>query len=251
MTKVKSTEKVNKIKVSEIFISRQGECFLTGQRCLFIRVAGCNLLKYCSVLCDTGRLVGIDVSIDDLSESVREIIDKNDIRNVVITGGEPMLYANELLEFIDKVDRNVLWQFETNGTIEIDVGKFIKSIDNGNKIKIVVSPKSNKNFSEVYYGLYKATLKYGEPCVVFKFVVLPDVDLIEGIEKFIPFFTPKRVREIVSTLIKQGVSKNDIWLMPFARNVDDLEDISELVCKLAMMMDVNYSDRLHIRFDFK
>lgn len=239
------------VKISEVFISKQGECFLAGQRCLFIRVTKCNLLESCSILCDTGKLVGIDINVDDLSKSIREIIDENDIRNVVITGGEPMIYIDELLELIDKVNRNVLWQFETNGTIEIDVGKIIKYIDNGNKIRIVVSPKNNKKFNEIYYGLYKATLKYGEPCVMFKFVVVPESNLIKDIDEIIPFFNSTKTYEIVNMLINQGVSKNDIWLMPFAKNSDELEETSDIICELAMLLDVNYSDRLHIRFGFK
>lgn len=237
------------VKVSEIFISRQGEGFLMGERCLFIRVADCNLTKHCGIFCDTGKLVGIDVDIDVLVKNIKEIINENDIRNIVITGGEPILYINELFELINKLDKDVLWQIESNGTIPLDLENTLKCVDK-NKVKFVISPKNGVKFDESYYGLYKATAKFGEPCVVFKFVVQAGDNIFRNSTNM-PFFNEIEIYKVVKMLIDNGISKNDIWLMPFARNEDELESIATAIYVIARLLDVNYSDRLHIRFNFK
>lgn len=239
------------VKVSEVFVSRQGEGFLMGQRCLFIRVSECNLIDHCSGFCDTGKLVGVDVEIDDLCKSVREIIDESDIRNVVITGGEPTIYLDEFLELISKIDRDVLWQFETNGVLPIDLEKVMKSIKiDKNRIMFVVSPKNGTFINETYYGLYKTSLMSGNPCVVFKLVVMPVLDKIDN-SNSCPFFSATDISDIVNFLLDNGVNRNDIWLMPFAKSVDELDNTAKIVYEIAKLFDVNYSDRLHIRFNFK
>ena len=74
------------MKINEIFKSIQGETSYTGMPFLFIRATGCNLR--CR-WCDTTYAYheGSDYSIDE----ILTILGKYDCRNVVITGGEPLL----------------------------------------------------------------------------------------------------------------------------------------------------------------
>jgi 7-carboxy-7-deazaguanine synthase len=79
------------VKIAELFLSRQGEGLLTGQRSIFVRASGCNLRCW---FCDT-RYASWEPEGEELS--VGEIIGRIsafDSRYVVITGGEPMLFAD-------------------------------------------------------------------------------------------------------------------------------------------------------------
>lgn len=115
-----------KFKVVEKFISVNGEGPLSGQLVVFIRFAGCNL--NCSY-CDTTWANNEDVCYDFMtSDDIYKHIKSTDIRNVTLTGGEPLLQEGiiELLEVLSK-DRSLHVEIETNGSVPLD--KFV-SIDN-------------------------------------------------------------------------------------------------------------------------
>jgi len=240
------------VKISEMFVGRQGEGSLMGQRCLFINVVGCDLCDVCFHFCNNiDDSVGMDVDVDKLSRGLIDIIAKKDIRNIVITGGEPMLYVDEFFQVIDNVNEecmDVLWQFETSGAIPVDLKKVVNYIDNVD-INFVVSPRKDRYFHESYYGLYRMSLRYGKPCVMFKFIVYPTGGV--PFEDDFPFYNEDEVSAEVSSLIEQGVNRNDIWLMPFARWVDELDDVARDVYLLSKILDVNFSDRLNLRYGMR
>jgi len=107
-----------KIKISEIFYSIQGEIDV-GVPSIFVRLSGCNLIKKgfgCS-WCDTKYAEeGNSISIE---EAVAEVL-KFTCRNVVFTGGEPLLQGTGLSYLINDLireDRKFRFNLETNGTI--------------------------------------------------------------------------------------------------------------------------------------
>ena len=78
------------MKIAEIYRSIQGEGVLTGTESVFIRTSGCNLRCW---FCDT-PYASWNPQGDDYS--VNEIMDRVSVwecRHVVLTGGEPMLFA--------------------------------------------------------------------------------------------------------------------------------------------------------------
>ena len=78
------------MRIAEIYRSRQGEGLLSGTESVFVRSSGCNLRCW---FCDTPYASWAPEG-DDLS--VAEIllqIEAFDCRHVVLTGGEPMLFA--------------------------------------------------------------------------------------------------------------------------------------------------------------
>lgn len=106
-------------KVVEKFISINGEGTLSGQLSVFIRFAGCNL--NCSY-CDTSWANKKDVSYEWMtSKDIYEYINSTGVRNVTLTGGEPLLQVGiiELLEMLAK-DTELHVEIETNGSILID-----------------------------------------------------------------------------------------------------------------------------------
>jgi 7-carboxy-7-deazaguanine synthase len=101
------------MKIAEIFRSLQGEGRNQGKPCLFIRLAGCNL--HCH-WCDTpyAQTGGTEISIDTVLEQVWRV----NTPYVCITGGEPLLQADELeLLLIPLHTRGTAIDIETNGTI--------------------------------------------------------------------------------------------------------------------------------------
>ena len=108
-----------KFKVVEKFISVNGEGPLSGQLVVFIRFAGCNL--DCSY-CDTTWANSTDVEYDLMSsEAIYKYIKSTGIRNVTLTGGEPLLQEGiiELLEVLSK-DSSLHVEIETNGSVSLD-----------------------------------------------------------------------------------------------------------------------------------
>lgn len=127
-----------KLPVIEMFDSIQGEGSWIGRPVTFIRLAGCNL--NCS-WCDT------DWSLENSwTMTVQEIYDRLNWRDVVITGGEPLIHNLwPLLKAIklpeDKIgfsSRQVA--IETNGTQ--NTAQYLGYID-----WIVCSPKPPKYYT--------------------------------------------------------------------------------------------------------
>jgi len=113
-----------KFKVVEKFVSVNGEGPLSGQLVVFIRFAGCNL--NCSY-CDTTWANREDVSYDLMtSGDIHEYIKSTGIRNVTLTGGEPLLQEGliELLYIFSK-DTSLHVEIETNGSVLIDKFSYI------------------------------------------------------------------------------------------------------------------------------
>jgi 7-carboxy-7-deazaguanine synthase len=110
------------MKVLEIFNSIQGEGRNAGLPTTFIRLAGCNLkCSYCDSQ-DIMQKKPMEVSVNDVLNTA--LLKGKNIRNVCITGGEPLLQVEvfplvrELLTF-----KNV--EIETNGSILIDHFDFV------------------------------------------------------------------------------------------------------------------------------
>lgn len=103
-----------KLKIAEIFASIQGEGMWAGTPSLFIRVSGCNLR---CIWCDTPYASwapeGPIMEVDDIACEAR----RHDIRHVVLTGGEPMLFEPivELAQRLRKDGRTIT--IETAGTV--------------------------------------------------------------------------------------------------------------------------------------
>lgn len=113
------------MRIAEIFHSVQGEGELTGAESVFVRVAGCNLRCW---FCDTPYASwspeGRDAPLDEIVAQVEEW----DCRHVVLTGGEPMLYAEAipLTQALRDGGRHVT--VETAGTLYLPVACDLMSI---------------------------------------------------------------------------------------------------------------------------
>ena len=105
-------------KVVEIFESINGEGMRAGELAVFVRMKGCNLS--CNY-CDTMWANKPDCEFEDMTaEQIVDRVKKSGIKNVTLTGGEPLLQkdADKLLEaFSSEKDMRV--EIETNGSIDL------------------------------------------------------------------------------------------------------------------------------------
>lgn len=117
---------MNKIKITELFTSIQGESTYAGELCTFVRLTGCNLR---CTYCDTTHSYegGEEFSVDQLLG----MIEKESCSLVEITGGEPLLQSEVATLSQRLVDEGYTVLMETNGSMDISVlpEEVIKIID--------------------------------------------------------------------------------------------------------------------------
>jgi len=173
------------MEISEIFYSIQGEGPQVGMPAWFIRTCGCNLTcEYCDSKYAWKN--GKEMHINNIKKKVCE----NGCKNVIITGGEPLL-QEDLLPLIKSLgDRKVY--VETNGTI------FDSSIIGF--ATFIVSPKPqflNPNYLNV--------LKKWSQHATFKFVIDDKIDFDRAVR-----------------LCGELHKKDDIYFMPQGTKSEDL-----------------------------
>src|SRR5690242_20048099 len=124
--------------ISEIYCSLQGEGLLTGTPSVFVRTSGCNLrCWFCDTPYTSWQPEGEDWSIDVILEEVERLSGAGQtqrilqtagmqpiaerIRHVVLTGGEPMLFADlvPLCERLKSIGLHIT--IETAGTLDLPV----------------------------------------------------------------------------------------------------------------------------------
>lgn len=132
---------MDQIKISQIFESIQGEGKYNGTPMLFIRTSGCN--RNCE-FCDTkyhteGKFYDIP--------SLIKIINDSKLDYVCWTGGEPLLWAEQIKEVVKHTPRKY-HHIETNGDL---LGK----VDIGFQY-IACSPKDEKTAKKVAEGFFEA-----------------------------------------------------------------------------------------------
>lgn len=105
-------------KVVEKFVSINGEGILAGQLAVFIRFQGCNLSCF---YCDTAWANQENAPFTIMTEEeIYGFIQETGIKNVTLTGGEPLLNPEiiQLLQVLAK-DQGLHVEIETNGSIDL------------------------------------------------------------------------------------------------------------------------------------
>ena len=92
-----------KTKINEIFSSIQGEGPVVGYKQLFIRFCGCNLK--CSY-CDTDFSDGKEFTPQELYTKITTEYNLETFHSISLTGGEPLLSAEFLQEFLPLIKGN-------------------------------------------------------------------------------------------------------------------------------------------------
>lgn len=213
--------------MAEHFISINGEGRRAGQLALFIRFAGCNLsCRYC----DTKWANEPEVSYESYTaEELMDMIKASSIKNITLTGGEPLLQADMpvLLEMLRR-EPTFRVEIETNGSV--DITPFVRTDKTGAvqdnvtftvDYKTPVSGMEEKMCHSNYQNLRKTD--------TVKFVVGCREDMIRG-------------KEIIEAyhLLEKGCA---IYFSPCFGSIEPTEIVDFLVEQ--RMNDVNLQLQLH------
>lgn len=232
----------------EIFYSIQGEGKSTGVPSVFVRTSLCNL--HC-IWCDTDytwnwtgtRFAHVNDAIpgyqkfsrkDWIAECpialVAEEVAAFGCKNVILTGGEPMLQQPGLValaELLRARSSDYRFEVETNGTL-LPTPAFDAAVDQYN-----VSPKLENSANPRRLREKPATLRFfaASPKANFKFVLAEKTDLEE-----------------VLTLIKTySIPPEKIWLMPEGTSARSLGQRRKWLIEICKQYGFRYSDRLHVQ----
>lgn len=222
------------MKVSEIFVSVQGEGPSIGKPAIFLRLSHCNLN---CLWCDTkyAWYCGSEKSVDDVVGDILKLLDVySKVNLLVVTGGEPLLQRNELellVKALKKV-RELEVEVETNCTV--DPGNLVDIVD-----RLIVSPKLEhsgvpKELRQCAESFRNSLGKYRGK-IYLKFVVETAEDLLE-IDEIVNFF---------------GAEPSSVYLMPQASSLEELVRKLRLVTDLAIQRGFRVSDRLQIVGGFR
>ena len=160
-------------KVAETFISINGEGKLAGELSVFVRFAGCNLS---CAYCDTSWANSESVNYTTMSESeIFEYIKNTKIKNVTITGGEPLIQERIMcLLNLLATDDSLSVEIQTNGSV--DIRPFLNIFPNPPAFTLDYKTKS----SEMNHLMALDNYNYLKPSDTVKFVVGDVDDLLQA-----------------------------------------------------------------------
>lgn len=152
----------NKSKIIEIFSSIQGEGPYVGVKQVFIRFCGCNL--NCDY-CDTSENPNDDLEFtpEELKKYVEDFNLKS-VHSISLTGGEPLIWADFLLEFLPLMKDNLKNKIylETNSTLKAELEEIIDYVDIISADIKLPSASGIENSFAVHDEFFKVAKKYNK-----------------------------------------------------------------------------------------
>ncbi len=234
------------MKISELFYSIQGEGKRAGMPSFFIRTNHCNLrcLFKSGNLCDTSytswypedlKNLG-ETDIDQISDKYRKVL----CRDIVITGGEPTMQADELhllCRKLKNINKDSYITIETNGTF---IGEFINYTD-----LISISPKlkSSVPVNTSYERMHNKGRINKE--VLMKYNSLHKAGKFDIQWKFV-FTSEKDILEIKHLQSEAGFENENVYLMPEGISKKDLNKTRTETVRACLKYNYNFTERLHI-----
>ena len=232
----------NKLAISEVFYSIQGEGKTIGIPSVFVRLGGCNLMcggmgtQFDGELHNGAewRCDSVEVWMKALSKEVQDVLPKDCVEaikndaHLIITGGEPTMQQSGLKSFMQYVKEHInekaYFEIETNGTIMPDE-YLLKNIDLFN-----CSPKLRNSGMDNNMTFKPEVIKQlNKKNTIFKFVINSDKEWEEIQRDYLPL-----------------VDKQKVYLMPAGENQDLLKQNKLKVANLAKNNYLNFTTRLHI-----
>jgi 7-carboxy-7-deazaguanine synthase len=239
----------------------QGEGKLNGTACLFIRTSACNLrcawvgLDGKGSPCDTPYSSHNPeknmMDIDDIIKIVQENTKNQNIKHIVISGGEPTIQTNALEELLEKLQSlGYHTTVETNATIFSDkISQHTDLVSMSPKLSTSTPYKLNLKDTGIEYSE-----KWAEKHERLRINIPVMQDYIDGSRKYLTDFqlkfvvaTEQDIIEIEDILTKlKGWEPSDICLMPEGVDVNTLNSRTGWIAEQALKRGWRFTPRLHI-----
>ena len=228
----------------EIFFSIQGEGKNLGLPSIFVRTSLCNL--HC-IWCDTDytwnwqgtrfahlndRLPGyekfdIKAVVAELPiGEVANLVQQYPCRNVVLTGGEPMMQQEQLTTLMAELGSGYWFEVETNGTIA-PTPAFDARINQYNVSPKLANSNNPKKLREKA-GPYRFFAH--SPKAHFKFVVAQPADL----------------EEVLGLIERYAIPAEKVYLMPEGTSGPSLAEKQSWLIEVCKAHGFRFTTRLHI-----
>ncbi len=221
------------MRIAEIFKSLQGEGRLTGTPSVFVRASGCNLrCSYCDTPYASFRPEGEDLSVEEILGKVEELGE----RHVVLTGGEPILFADlvPLCEGLARLDLHVT--IETAGTLYLPVDCQLMSISP--KLSNSTPPADS---DPAWHARHESNRH--APDVIRRLVAEYEHQL-----KFV-VDTPADCREVESYLAEfSQIDRANVFLMPQGNDAATLSKTAEWLEPYCREHQLTFCPRRHIEW---
>ncbi|MEW4452594.1 7-carboxy-7-deazaguanine synthase QueE [Bremerella sp. JC817] len=206
------------MRIAEIYRSIQGEGLLTGVPSTFVRASGCNLRCW---FCDTPH-ASWNPEGEDLS--VAEILGRIEllhVDHVVLTGGEPMLFAEmiPLCEGIRHSGRHIT--IETAGTLHLPLPCDLMSISpklSNSAPNPDEHPRWHRRHEQTRDQIDVVRRLLDEFPYQLKFVIdrQPDCDEVLAYLDRLPQLDRSRVFVMPQGIEQQQLETIGVWLQPWA-----------------------------------
>lgn len=201
------------MQVSEIFYTLQGEGTNIGNPSIFLRLSGCHLR--CS-WCDSKFTWKLNSGKKMTTKEIIKEIKKFPTKNLVITGGEPLLQQSAIIELLSEL-KGYFVEMETSGSLKSHLDKYINQYN--------CSPKlSNSKNRKTGFEKLPVEKTY------YKFVVDKKND----------------IKEIKDFLKKNDIKKEKVLLMPQGITKRDITEKSKWLAEICKKENLRFSPRLHI-----
>lgn len=214
----------------EIFHSIQGEGVYAGRPAVFLRLALCNLA---CVWCDTRYTWDWEhfdqlrevmaISLDEAEETIRQYR----CRNLVVTGGEPLVQQRPLTSLLERLKGHGFWiEVETNGTV-VPGKKLLGVVDHWS-----VSPKLENSGNPMPSRENPRVLRLFRdlPSAHFKYVI-EKADDLAGLQ---------------AVMERYEIPPDKVILMPQARDRETLLEKSKWLVDICKDEGYFFSTRLQV-----
>jgi 7-carboxy-7-deazaguanine synthase len=135
--------------VVEKFVSINGEGQRSGELAVFIRLAKCNLrCNYCDTM--WANEPHVDYTPMTKEEIYDYILDTK-VKNITLTGGEPLLdrEVKDLIEYIVK-DKSLFLEIETNGSIDLNLFRIDSNREDAKNLSFTMDYKGPSSEMEKF-----------------------------------------------------------------------------------------------------
>lgn len=236
--------------VVEDFVTWQGEALYMGVMFYFLRFRVCKrmgnqpLCYYCDTQKRTSKIKPKRLYLSTLYNHLVRTGGK-----MVITGGEPTLYYEEIAKIFNYLDRihvnpmeflkNIL--IESNGYNYIKLYELLATNLKSENFKMILSPKIfNDTDLELYYDLLDAIKDHvNHDNVLFKILIGTDSKENSYSHRFIEW------------ALDRGFDHSIFWIMPIGENIEQLNESYPFALEVADRYNFNLSSRMHIIHHFE